>query len=59
MCVRSDDVGLELLFLFFQEKRKGKNEPQPQMPAIAQAGVGMTWLLRISHHTHILGINKV
>ena len=24
LCVGSDDVGLELLFLFFQEKRKGK-----------------------------------
>ena len=57
---RSDGGGLELLVLLFQDKRTRK----PQMPAIAQAGVGMTWLLAYYtiptykvHTTHILDIN--
>ena len=45
MCVGTDDVGLDPLVLSCQEERTEINMPQPQMPAIAQANVGMTWLL--------------
>ena len=56
LCVGSDDVGLELLVLFFQEKRTNINMPQPQMPAIAQAGAGMIWQLAypLPHTEYIL-----
>ena len=42
MCVGTDDVGLDPLVLSCQEERTEINMPQPQMPAIAQANVGMT-----------------
>ena len=58
------DVGLDSLVLSHHGERTRK--PQSQMPASAQAGVGMTWLLAYytiptykAHTTHILGINKV
>jgi len=42
------EAALILRFLSHQGERNIKSEPQPQMPTIAQASVGMTWQLESS-----------